>query len=156
MPPESPVDSLRFPENARSKFLFCPFWRLDCLKRWWCEAGRGPGEDRAKTGRGAGEAWRGPGEERARPGEEPGECKGARGEAGNARVWRVWTRKPGKVKFTECPIDSHKILRMPWEFPDCLTQTYYLQTIIRRQLFGKKDESCLISWHDSFQEPLRM
>ena len=46
-------------------FLFCPFWRLDCLKRGWGRAGRGPGEaDRARNGRG-----------RVRT----GECKGMRG-----------------------------------------------------------------------------
>ena len=50
-----------------SKFLFCPFGRLDCLKRWWA----GSGEERAGNGRGTGEARRG-----------TGECKGARGEGG--------------------------------------------------------------------------
>ena len=38
-----------YPKN--SKFLFCPFLRQDCLKP-------GPGEDRARNGRGPGE-WKG-------------------------------------------------------------------------------------------------
>ena len=64
--------------SLNSKFLFCPFGQLDCLKRWWVGSGedqarngRGTGEERARTGRGTGEAGRG-----------TGECKGARGERG--------------------------------------------------------------------------
>ena len=40
----------------------------------WNQAGRGPGEGRARAGQGPGEAGRGTGEERART----GECKGVR------------------------------------------------------------------------------
>ena len=54
-----------------SKFLFCPFLLQDCLKP-------GPGEDRARTGRGPGEAGQGPGKDRART----GEWKGVRGGEG--------------------------------------------------------------------------
>ena len=52
-----------------SKFLFCRFWWLDCLKG-------GPGEGWASAGRGRARNGRGTGEERARPGED-----------GSARVW---------------------------------------------------------------------
>ena len=87
-----------------SKFLFCLFWRLDYLKRWWCGVGWGLGEDRARNGRGRarnGRGGRGPGEERARPGEERGSARVREAKQENARVWRVWRRKPGKVKFTQ-------------------------------------------------------
>ena len=101
-------DSRGFHHCRGSKFLFCPFWRLDCLKRWWAGSGEGRarnGRGTGEAGRGTGEAGRGMGEERARPGEERGSARVREAKEENARVWRVWTRKPGKVKFT-----------MPW-FP---------------------------------------
>ena len=59
----------------------------------WNEGGQGKGEERARPG----EAGRGLGEERA----STAECKGVRrAREENARVWRLWKRKPGKVKFT--------------------------------------------------------
>ena len=41
-----------------SKFLFCPFWRQDCLRPGWARAGRRAGEGQARAGRGPGEARR--------------------------------------------------------------------------------------------------
>ena len=77
-----------------SKFHFCPFWRLDCLKWGWARPGA--------AGRGMDEAGRGPGEERARPGDEGcvQGCERTRGkrsyleghESVNRAKWNVLSR----------------------------------------------------------------
>ena len=60
-----------------STFLFCPFWQPDCLKR-------GVGEGQPRGGQGRARTGRGPGEERART----GECKGVRWRGRKTLVFR--------------------------------------------------------------------
>ena len=60
----------------------CPLLQISHLNNALVSFSFGPGEERARTGRGTGEAGRGTGEEQARNGRGTGECKGARGEGG--------------------------------------------------------------------------
>ena len=85
--------------SGRVAIVNFSFARLDS-KIAWNQARRGAGEGWARLGEDRARTGRGPGEERARPGEAEGVqgCERAREE--NARGWRAWERKPGKVKFT--------------------------------------------------------